>query len=134
MANQLGIDERARLDALAKWARRVVDHHDAPELENRRSPRQEKNVEMTMTPLDSETLRPVPEQSLRVIARDFSELGIGVVSNIPLRASLYFCEIADEPGVILVRQARERVVLGSIREYGFMTLDTYESFDDLRET
>jgi hypothetical protein len=87
-----------------------------------------------MIPLDNQTLRPDLGNRVAVISRDISEFGVGVLSNRPLDADLYFVEFADEAGVYLLRKARERCVRGSIREYGFMILDRYDSFQHLRET
>lgn len=133
MGTTLTEDERARLDALAKWARRVLDDNDFEGREERRSPRSCMNAEMTLLPLEKNSLRPRLDRRVAVIGKDLSDVGLGIVSNQPLDDDLYFCEVIGQGGVMLIRKARERLVRGSIRDYGFMILDRYDSFQHLRE-
>ena len=125
-------EEKDRLDALAKWARRVISagEHHGPEA--RRTARAPLNSDLTLIPLVPATLRPCPERRIRVMGKDASDTGLGVLANQPLDDELYFCESHQLDAILLVRKVRERSVRGSIREYGFMTLDRYGSFQDLR--
>ncbi|MBY0588539.1 hypothetical protein K2X85_15290 [bacterium] len=133
MVATLTDDERARLDALAKWARRVLDDNDFEGRDERRANRTSMNAEMTLLPLEKNSLRPRLDRRVAVIGKDLSDVGIGIVSNQPLEDELYFCEVVGQSGVLLIRKARERLVRGSIRDYGFMILDRYDSFQHLRE-
>jgi hypothetical protein len=118
-------DEKARLDALAKWARRVLDDNDFEE---------SMNLTMSLLPIEKDSLRPRLDKRVAVIGKDLSDFGIGIVSNVPLNDDLYFLEFVGQPGILLIRKARERMVRGSIRDYGFMILDRYDSFQQLRDT
>jgi hypothetical protein len=126
-------DEKARLDALAKWARRVLDDNDFEGRDERRSARFSMNASMSLLPIDMQTLRPRLDRRTAVIGKDLSDIGVGIVSNQPLNDDLYFLEVIGQPGILLIRKARERLVRGSIRDYGFMILDRYDSFQHLRD-
>ncbi len=134
MGTTLTDDEKARLDALAKWARRVLDDNDFEGREERRAPRESMNLTMSLLPIEKDSLRPRLDKRVAVIGKDVSDFGIGIVSNVPLDDDLYFLEFVGQPGILLIRKARERMVRGSIRDYGFMILDRYDSFQQLRDT
>lgn len=124
--------DRERFDALSKWARRVVSEgatHQGPEA--RRTARMPMNAEIALVPLSGEKLRPDLDRRTFVVGKDISDTGLGVIANAPLVDELYFAMTSDEQFVLLVRKARERLVRGSIREYGFMIVDRYNSFGDL---
>lgn len=127
-------DEKGRLAALAKWAKRVVDNVEKRGIEERRSERIATNIEISLIPVDQQTLKPKLDRRIKAIARDLSQTGIGVLSNQPLGEAMYFCELTGHGGIFLLRTVRERAVRGAIREYGFMILDRYESYQHLRET
>lgn len=125
-------DEKDRLDALAKWARRVISSGDHHGPEARRTARMPLNSELNLIPLVPESLRPCPERRIRTMGKDLSDTGVGILANQPLDDDLYFCESQQLDAILLIRKVRDRSVRGSIREYGFMILDRYGSFQDLR--
>lgn len=127
-------NDKERLDALSKWAKRVVKEDVQRNIEARRSPRTGLESDMVLVPLEPSTLRPKLDRRIIVVGKDCSETGIGIVSNVPLEDELYFCEFSELTGIWLIRKVRDRDVRGSIREYGFMILDRYESYQNLRDT
>ena len=100
-------EEKDRLDALAKWARRVIStgEHRGPEA--RKTARTPMNSELTLIPLMPESLRPCPERRLCVIGKDCSETGLGVLANQPLDEELYFCESEHLDAILLLRKVRQ---------------------------
>lgn len=123
-----------RLDALSKWAKRITKENSqrAISVEERRNVRMPLNAEIALIPITGPNLRPQPESRVTVVTRDFSESGIGILSNCELNSELYFAQAPELEGIFLIRKARDRQVRGSIREYGFMIIDMYESFKELR--
>lgn len=121
-----------RMEALRKWARRVLDHPASVERNRRKAQRRAIQQDVTLVPLDSSTLTPDANARVTAITKDESRAGLGVVSNQPIEGSLFFGQMTSSGEVFLARLVRERRVQGSISEFGFEVLDRYDSFDDLR--
>lgn len=122
-------DEQERLEALAKWARRVIEQAAPSPIERRRGGRAPWSRSLALVPLDRASLRPEVARRTLVATKDRSSDGFAVVSNIPLDAELYLAESDD--GIFLARKVRDRKVQGSVVEYGFQVLDRYRSFEEL---
>lgn len=131
MADQF--EERQRIEALQKWARRVFGVSAHIRHENRRGARTGFTEEVTLIPLDADTLRPRDDKEIHCVTKDESDSGISVISNIPVDGELFFIEIVKTHQLLLARLARRRQIQGSIEELGFMVLDRYRSWSDLRD-
>lgn len=126
--------DRERIDALAKWARRVTrrEAHQGPEA--RESLRRSIDGEVVLLPLDAASMVPQLDRKALAAAKDRSDRGLGVVCNTPLTDDLYFAQIRNAgvcKEILLVRKVRSRPIRGSVHEYGFMILDRYDSYHEL---
>ncbi|MFO0949421.1 MAG: hypothetical protein U1D30_26495 [Planctomycetota bacterium] len=127
------LTETDRTRTLREWVRRVLENRNPPAgAEQRRVTRNPSNCEVHLTPIESHSLQPLTESRISVVAKDESDLGIGVVTDGALDGDLFFGEFIGRSGVFLARVVRQRTIHGKVIEYGMQILDRYDSLDELK--
>lgn len=126
--------DQQRLDALHKWARRVVEAEKGKKsVDRRRYPRRPAHCEIALVPLAQPSLEPLTDRRFTVVLKDVSLGGVSLICNEPIHDELFFGEFPESDDVLLLRVVRQRQVRGKILEYGLQILDRFNSYRELRE-
>ena len=115
------MSEAEKLDALKKWAQRVLATPPARVPERRRHIRTAATETVQIIPIDRATMQPLIAQKLTAVTRDVSVSGVGIVVNVSLDLDICFIEFSDG-STALSKLRRRRQVQGSVMEYGFEVL------------